>query len=376
MKIVSWRLCAWFLGLALAAPFAAAADAAGADKVLIVVSGEGRDQGKTRPGFEMDELSQAYLIFRDNGLTVEIASPGGGAVEADKFNPEEPFNARLLADSEAMHKLADTRATRDLQADDYAAVYVVGGKGAMFDLPRDAALGALLGKVYDGGGVVAAVCHGPAALVDVQLAGGVPLVAGKRLTGFSNEEEAIFGKRWAAEFAFQLEDAMRERGALWQEAPLMMPKLVVDGRLITGQNPYSTTAVAEAIVAALGQAPVARTPWRDEATMLLVQRLLAGEADAVQAELAAKRETYHVELIGMLGYYQLQAASEAAAVRDALAIMQLAQPYMPEPRLALGIAEAHWRLGDTGRAKALVAEVLEARPDMKEATQLLARMNE
>ena len=375
MRMLSWRWSACFLGLALAAPCVATA-AAGAEKILIVVSSEGRDQGKTRPGFEMDELAQAYLIFRDNGVSVDVASPAGGAVEADKFNPQEPFNAALLADSEAMRKLADTRATRDLRADDYAAVYVVGGKGAMFDLPRDAALRTLLANVYERGGIVAAVCHGPAALVDVQLADGVSLVAGKQLTGFSNEEEAIFGKRWAAEFAFQLEDAMRERGALWQEAPLMMPKLVVDGRLITGQNPYSTTAVAEAIVTALGRDPVARTPWRDEVTMALVQRLLAGDPDAVRAELAAKREAFHVELIGLLGYYQLQAAADAAAVRDALSIMQLAQPYMPEPQLALSIAEAHWRLGDAGGARALVADVLEASPDMKEATQLLARMNE
>lgn len=375
MQMLSRRWSACFLGLALAVPVANAA-VVDAQKILIVVSGEGRDQGKTRPGFEMDELSQAYLIFRDNGLAVDIASPGGGAVEADKFNPQEPFNASLLADSEAMDKLADTRTTRDLRADDYAAVYVVGGKGAMFDLPRDAALRTLLANVYERGGIVAAVCHGPAALVDVQLADGVSLVAGKQLTGFSNEEEAIFGKRWAAEFAFQLEDAMRERGALWQEAPLMMPKLVVDGRLITGQNPYSTTAVAEAIVTALGRDPVARTPWRDEVTMALVQRLLAGDPDAVRAELAAKREAFHVELIGLLGYYQLQAAADAAAVRDALSIMQLAQPYMPEPQLALSIAEAHWRLGDAGGARALVADVLEASPDMKEATQLLARMNE
>ena len=375
MQMLSWRWSACFLGLVLAVPVANAA-VVDAQKILIVVSSEGRDQGKVRPGFEMDELAQAYLIFRDNGLSVDVASPAGGAVEADRFNPQEPFNAGLLADSEVMGKLADTRATRDLRADDYAAVYVVGGKGAMFDLPRDAALSTLLAKVYDDGGVVAAVCHGPAALVDVQLADGASLVAGKRLTGFSNEEEAIFGKRWAAEFAFQLEDAMRERGALWQEAPLMMPKLVVDGRLITGQNPYSTTAVAEAVVTALGRDPVARTPWRDEATMALVQRLLAGESDAVHAELAAKREAFHVELIGMLGYYQLQAASDADSVRDALSIMQLAQPHMPEPQLALGIAEAHWRLGDGERARALVADVLETKPDMEEARQLLARMNE
>ena len=344
-------------------------------KVLIVVSGEGRDQGKTRPGFEMDEFSQAYLIFRDNGLSVDVASPAGGAVEADKYNPEETFNARLLADADAMRKLAETHATREVRAEDYAAVYVVGGKGAMFDLPADPALKTLLSTVYERGGIVAAVCHGPAALVDVRLRDGSLLVSGRTLTGFSNEEEAVFGKRWAKEFGFQLEDAMRERGAHWQEAPLMMPRLVVDGRLITGQNPYSTPAVAEAIVRATGRTPVARQPWRDEATMALVQRLLAGGADEARSELTANRAQYHVELIGMLGYYQLQAAHNDAAVRDALSIMQLAQPYMPEPQLALAIADAHWRLGDTAQARALTATLLETHPDMDEAKALQQRMN-
>ncbi len=345
------------------------------DRILIVVSGEGRDQGKTRPGFEMDEFSQAYLIFRDNGLSVDVASPAGGAVEADKYSPKEAFNARLLADTEAMRKLADTRATRDVRAEDYAAVYVVGGKGAMFDLPADPALKNLLSKVYERGGILAAVCHGPAALVDVRLGDGSLLVSGRTLTGFSNEEESIFGKRWAKEFRFQLEDAMRERGAHWQEAPLMMPKLVVDGRLITGQNPYSTPAVAEAIVRATGRTPVARQPWRDEVTMALVQRSLVGHADEARSALAADRGKFHVELIGMLGYYQLQAAPNDAAVRDALSIMQLAQPYMPEPQLKLAIAEAHWRLGDTAQARALAGKLLETKPDMDEARALLKRMN-
>jgi len=357
------------LALLLAVPALHARPAA-SDTVLIVVSGEGRDHGKTRPGFEMDEFAQAYLIFRDNGLAVQVASPRGGPVEADKFDPKEPFNARVLADPAATALLADTRATATLRAADYAAVYVVGGKGAMFDLPADAALRTVLGTLHDQGGVVAAVCHGPAALVDVRLADGSLLVAGRRMTGFTNAEEGVFGKRWAKEFPFLLETALRERGARWEQAPLMMPKLVVDGRLITGQNPYSTPAVAEAIVRATGRTPVARTPWRDEASMTLVQRLLDGEADAVKRELASNRIGYHDQLIGVLGYYQLQAAQDDAAVRDALAIMQLAAPYMSEPQLPLGIAQAHWRLGEVEQARSVLGKLLETHPDMAEARQL------
>lgn len=346
------------------------------DTVLVVLSGEGRDAGKTRPGYEFDELSQAWLIFKANDLTVEVASPQGGAIEADRYDPDEPFNAALLADADAMRQLADTRRIDALRAEDYAAIYVVGGKGAMFDLPRDAALQALLAQAWDNGSVLAAVCHGPAALAEVRLADGSPLVAGRRMTGFSNEEEAVFGKTWAAQFPWLLEDAMRERGAAWDEAPLMMPKVVVDGRLVTGQNPYSTSAVAEAIVRALGHVPAARTPGRDELSMALVERLRSGDIAGAIAALQEDPARYHVELIGMLGYYQAQVAGDdAAQLRPALQTMQLAMPHMDAPQLKLGAADAHLRLGQPAQARPLVLQVLEAEPEMEEARALLKRID-
>lgn len=363
------------LGALLFTAAVPAAHAAAPDKVLIVVSGEGRDQGKTRPGYEFDELSQAWLIFKANGLEVDVASPQGGAVEADTYNAQEPFNAALLADAGAMRTLASTRSTREVKSADYAAIYVVGGKGAMFDLPRDAALASLLADAYTRGAVIGAVCHGPAALVDVRLADGRSLVAGKAMTGFTLEEETAFGKRWAKEFPWQLEDALRARGAQWQEAPLMMPKVVVDGRLVTGQNPYSTPGVAEAIVRALGREPATRTPWRDELTMALATQARAGDVRGVAEALARDKDRYHVDLLGLLGYYQAQAAERDEDVRHALALMQLAMPYMAQPQLKLGAAEAHLRLREHAQARALVQQVLAGKPDMAEAKALLQRID-
>ena len=363
------------LGAALLFAVIMPAYAAVPDKVLIVVSGEGRDQGKTRPGYEFDELSQAWLIFKANGLKVDVASPQGGAVEADKYNAQDPFNAALLGDEEAMRTLAATRSTRDVKAADYAAIYVVGGKGAMFDLPRDNALASLLAEAYLQGAVIGAVCHGPAALVDVKLGDGTLLVAGKAITGFTNEEEAVFGKRWAKEFPWQLEDALRGRGARWQEAPLMMAKVVVDGRLVTGQNPYSTPGVADAIVRATGRTPVVRTPWRDELTMALAARARSGDVPGAADALAQDRERYHVDLLGMLGYYQAKAAGGDDDLRHALTLMQLAMPYMAQPQLKLGAAEAHLRLGEREQAKSLVQQVLAGKPDMAEAKALLQRID-
>ncbi|MBD9478757.1 DJ-1/PfpI family protein [Pseudoxanthomonas sp. PXM02] len=344
-------------------------------RILIVVSGEGRDQGKTRPGYEFDELSQAWLIFKANGFAVDVASPQGGAVDADKYNAQEPFNAALLADTDAMRTLADTRKTGEVKATDYAAIYVVGGKGAMFDLPQDRALRTLLADAYDHGAVIGAVCHGPAAFVDVRLGDGTLLVQGKTMTGFTNEEEALFGKRWMKEFPWLLEDRLRGDGAHWQEAPLMMSKVVVDGRLVTGQNPYSTPGVADAIVRATGRTPAARTPWRDELTMALAAEARDGRVQDVATALAKDTARYHVDLLGLLGYYQAQAATGDDNVRHALQLMQLAMPYMTAPQLKLGAAEAHLRLGERDQAKALVQRVLAAMPDMAEAKALLQRID-
>lgn len=345
-----------------------------APRVLLVVSSEGRDEGRTRPGFEMDEFAQAWLILSSNGFHIDVASPRGGRVEADKFNAEEPFNAAVLADPRAQASLGATLQTAALDPADYQGVLVIGGKGAMFDLPGDVPLQRAIAHIWEAGGLVAAVCHGPAALVEVTLDDGRRLVDGRAMTGFSEEEESMFGKRWAKEFAFQLEPALRERGARWQEAPLMQPKVVVDGRLLTGQNPYSTPALAEAFVRASGREPVARQPWRDELSMTLVQQHLQARDGQAARLLAAHREHYHAELIGILGYYQLQAAQDGAAVGDALALMQLARPYMDEPRLQVAIADAHWRLGRSAQARQQLQSVLAKQPELDEAKALLARM--
>ena len=117
-------------------------------RVLIVVSGNGADAGKTRPGFEMDELTQAYAVFAGNGLSIEIASPAGGKVEADKIDPKKPYNKRFLADPKAVAKLAATRPMADVAGEKFDGVFIIGGKGAMFDLPVNANLKTLLASKH------------------------------------------------------------------------------------------------------------------------------------------------------------------------------------------------------------------------------------
>ncbi|WP_439569344.1 type 1 glutamine amidotransferase domain-containing protein [Sphingopyxis sp.] len=339
---------AWALGLAIIAPLPAQAQAdsgAKPDRVLLVVSGHGVDGGKTRPGFEMDELSQAYAVFADNGLTVDIASPKGGVVVADRFDPKKSFNSRFAADPVASGKLGATLTLASVRDQKYAAVFVVGGKGAMFDLPVDTDLKALLAQTYDAGGVISAVCHGPAALMNVPMKDGRSLIAGRAVTGFSNEEELLFGKGWIAAFPVLLEDGLRGAGARFSEAPMMLNHVVTDGRIVTGQNPYSTFATAEAVVRALGRKVAPRETLAEERSIALIGRVLAGDAVQARAELAANPAQYDVPLVAMWGFYRAKTpGADRAMLEKAVAVMEIAQPHFAEPQLVTAIAEARGKL--------------------------------
>lgn len=190
------------------------------------------------------------------------------------------------------------------------------------------------------------------------------------MTGFTNEEEAAFGKRWTKEFPFALETALSAAGARWEEQPLMLPHLVVDAKLITGQNPSSTIAVAEALVRATGRTPVVRVPWRDERTLALVTRFLSGDSVAARRALRDATATHHVKLIGMLGYYQSQQAVVPLAIRRGLSLMYLAAEHWNEPQLTMGIARAHVRLGEKPRALEVLTTLVTAKPDLREAQAL------
>jgi putative intracellular protease/amidase len=315
------------------------------DRVLLVVSGNGADEGKTRPGFEMDELTQAYLVFKDNGFNVDIASPNGGAVVADKYNPKKPYNDRFLTDSEASSKLTSTLSLANLGTEKYAAVFIIGGKGAMFDLPISVQLKTLLAETYQSGGVIGAVCHGPAVFMNVPLAGGASLLEGRSVTGFSNEEEALFGKGWASSFPVLLENGLRGSGADYSEAPIMLSHVVADGRLVTGQNPYSTAAAAEAMVKAMGRPLAPRKPWADERSIGLLQQMLSGDKEAARAAFNSDPRSYDIPLVAMWGLFRAQnAGSDRKVLAEAVEIMELASPHFSRPELTSAIAEARSKI--------------------------------
>jgi len=340
--------------------------------VLMVVSGNGqaKSEDDERPGYEFDEFSKAYSVFKNNGISVDIASPKGGQVEADRYDPTKTYNAKVLADEAIMEKLNNTLATTSLNAKAYDAVFVVGGKGAMFDLPDDTALQNVIAQIYQQQGSVAAVCHGPAALVNVKLNDGSYLIADKAINSFTNQEEELFGQKWIKDFDFMLEDKLAERGANFQSSEIMLSHVAIDGRLITGQNPNSTVDVATALVRSLGLTPVKVEMELDDKTMAVVAKFMAGDKLALQA-FAQNQGQYHIPLVGMYGFYFLKVADTTHEFEQSLALMMVAQKAISNPNFNMKIAATQLKLGQEANAKTTLKQLITEKPSFEPAQALL-----
>lgn len=356
-------------------PSAASDGARDTKKILMVISGNGKDGGKTAPGYEFDELSAAYLVFKNNGLDVDVASPQGGKVAADPFDPKAPLNAQVLADNVMMEKLENSLSLASVKAVNYQAIFVVGGKGAMFDLHDNKNLQAVIRDIYMDKGIVSAVCHGPAALVNVQLPNGQYLVSGKRVNGFTNTEEKLFGKKWMKDFSFMLEDKLIARGGRFQSSPMMLSHMAKDGRLITGQNPMSTAKVAEEVVKSLGITPVAREKQQDELTLEFVYDVLR-KGPVFAATYQDKKDQFNGGLISMYGYYYAMGAEKVADHQAAITLMSIPTETAKHPQLRLQLAKSWHKLGDSNQAKAVVSDILAAKPDYKPAQDLMKALEE
>lgn len=222
------------------------------NKILIIVTNAGEyQQVGMRTGLWLGELTHFYDYAEENGFELEIASPSGGYVPIDPESLAHDFLEELGTDKryhdrEFMNLLKDTKNVSDVDVEDYDAVYFTGGHGVMFDFAGDE-LGALTAKFYETGRIVSAVCHGPAGLLNVPLSNGDALVKDKNVTGFSWPEEELAQRGDAV--PFRLEDELKKLGANYSIADNPFETHVVeDGRLITGQNPGSARAVAEAVV--------------------------------------------------------------------------------------------------------------------------------
>ncbi|MCA9711904.1 MAG: type 1 glutamine amidotransferase domain-containing protein [Myxococcales bacterium] len=220
-------------------------------RILLVVTSHSTlgDTGR-KTGLWLEEVAVPYRTFAAAGAHVDIASPAGGPAPVDPQSARNPQGevAAFLADPTATAKLEQTLRV-DAVGPDYDAVFLAGGHGVMWDLVEEPALSRLIAQAFDAGKVVAAVCHGLAALVGVTLGNGAPLVRGRRVTGFTNDEEEAVGLRDVVPFL--LETQLRALGAEFHGGERWAPHTVRDGRLVTGQNPRSSAGTARQVLEAL-----------------------------------------------------------------------------------------------------------------------------
>ncbi|NJR52644.1 MAG: type 1 glutamine amidotransferase domain-containing protein [Leptolyngbyaceae cyanobacterium CSU_1_3] len=223
-------------------------------KVLIVLTSHDT-LGETgqETGFYLSEVSHPVEIFDRAGLTVEYVSPKGGKAPMTGSDRSDPINAAFLDNPEKMTQVENTLHPTQVNPAEYAAIFYAGGHGTMWDFPENVDLARIAAHIYEQGGIVGAVCHGPAGLVNVRLSNQDYLITGKGVAGFTNEEEVAVGLTEVVPFL--LEEMLTERGATVEKAPNFQPKIVVSDRLVTGQNPASAAGVGEQIVALLRQKP-------------------------------------------------------------------------------------------------------------------------
>lgn len=219
-------------------------------KILMVLTSHDQlgDTG-LKTGFWLEEGAAPYFVFRDAGVQLTLASPKGGQPpidpKSDRPENQTPAQARFKKDEEAQKTFANTVRLADVKAEDFDTVFYPGGHGPMWDLAEDPVSIALLESFYNSGKPIALVCHSPGVLRHVTYKG-EPLVKGKHVTGFTNGEEEEM--KLTHVVPFLVEDELLRLGAIFEKKADWQPFAITDGRLITGQNPASSTGTAQALL--------------------------------------------------------------------------------------------------------------------------------
>lgn len=235
-------------------------------RVLLVVSSAPSFKfGDKTAGYELTELSRAYYVFRANGFEVDVASPlGGDAPVRLDWGDFGEYDFAFMNDKSAQAQVKNTIAMSDVDPDAYRAVYFVGGKGPMYDFPDNPHIQNVIRTHIESGKVVGAVCHGPSALVNVQLSNGEMLLSGRKVTSISNQEDTFHVPDVEKQFPFMLESKIRQRGGVFNSGPMYLNNVIADGNLLTGQNPWSVWQLVEDMIRKMGYEPISREPTAEE----------------------------------------------------------------------------------------------------------------
>lgn len=214
--------------------------------VLFVLTSHGTKGSTGQPtGYYLAEVTHPLAVLEEAGIRVEFASIQGGEPPVDGLDLDDAVNARYWSDDKFREAVRHTKRLQDVAASDYSAIFFAGGHGTMWDFPTSPDVQRITREIYENNGPVSAVCHGPSALVNVTLSDGSYLVDGKQISAFTDSEERVVELDGVVPFLLASE--LNARGAKHQPAADWMRKVVVDGNLVTGQNPQSASGVGEAL---------------------------------------------------------------------------------------------------------------------------------
>ncbi len=219
-------------------------------KILFVVSSHA-EKGNTgeKTGYYLGEVSHTWEVLKNAGYEIDFVSPKGGTPPVDGLNLNDATNKLFWEDTNYRAKIDNSMKPADVNPSDYVAIYYAGGHGTMWDFPENTEIATIATRIYEANGVVGAVCHGPAGLVNIKLSNGKYLIDGKKVNSFTNEEEIAV--KLENVVPFMLEAKLIERGAKFEKSGMWQEHVTVDQRLVTGQNPQSAKGVGEAILAEL-----------------------------------------------------------------------------------------------------------------------------
>ncbi|CAM5473925.1 thiamine biosynthesis protein ThiJ [Bacillus safensis FO-36b] [Bacillus safensis subsp. safensis] len=212
-------------------------------KKVLLVSTSSPEMNGHPTGLSLEELAEPFHIFKENELEVQIVSIQGGTVPIDKNSIPEGVPAQY---QDVYELLQDTKALTDVNPADYDGIFFAGGHGPMIDFASNQLVADAILAVSDKNGAIGAVCHGVSAFVDVKDENGKSFIEGKKITGFTNEEEEAV--QLTSKVPFLLETKLREQGAAFEKGDVFAPFAVVDGQIITGQNPGSSAETARLFV--------------------------------------------------------------------------------------------------------------------------------
>jgi len=221
-------------------------------KILFVVTSHDK-KGNTGEdtGYYLGEVSHPWEVLHQAGYEIDFVSPKGGTPPVDGFDLKDPVNKEFWENKEYKNKIDHSLTPSQVNPKDYSTIFYAGGHGAMWDFADNTELANIASTIYENGGIVAGVCHGPAGLVNIKLKNGKYLVDGKKINAFTNEEESEV--KLTDVVPFLLENKLKERGAKFEKSGLWQNHVVADQRVITGQNPQSAKSVGEAILKELNK---------------------------------------------------------------------------------------------------------------------------